>query len=49
MLPLRSPLLAVQESGGHELVNYIDTKAKCGHLKKIYLERNFAAGVYKGL
>ncbi len=30
----------------HGLINYIDTKANCRHLKKIDLKRNFAAGVY---
>ncbi len=33
----------------HELINYIDTKAKCRYLKKIYSQRGFAAGVYQSL
>jgi len=36
-------------SGHHELINYIDTKVKCRHLKKIDLQRDFAAGVYQSL
>jgi hypothetical protein len=30
----------------HGLISYKDTKAKCRHLKKIDLQRDFAAGVY---
>jgi hypothetical protein len=30
----------------HGLINFIDTKAKCRHLKTIYLYRDFVAGVY---
>ncbi len=33
----------------HGLINYIDTQAKCRHLKKNYLQRDFAAGVYQDL
>ncbi len=34
---------------GHGLINYIDTKAKCRHLKKLPVKRDFAAGVYQSL
>ncbi len=30
----------------HGIINYVDTKAKCRHVKKIDLERDFVAGVY---
>ncbi len=30
----------------HRLINYIDTKAKCRHLKKLTCKGDFAAGVY---
>ncbi len=33
--------------GMHGLINYIETKAKCCHPKKIYLYMDFAAGVYR--
>jgi hypothetical protein len=33
----------------HGLINYIETKAKGCHLKKIYLYRDFEAGVYQSL
>jgi hypothetical protein len=47
----RCPSLREVETGrdkgeGHGLINYMDTKTKCRHLKKIDLERDFAAGVY---
>ncbi len=32
----------------HGLINYIDTKAKCRHLKN-YLLRDLTAGVYQSL
>ncbi len=32
-----------------ETMDYMDTKAKCRHLKNINLERDFAAGVYLSL
>jgi hypothetical protein len=31
------------------LVNYIDTKVKCRHLKKLTCKGDFAAGVYQSL
>ncbi len=33
----------------HGLINHQGTKAKCRHLKKIYVQRDFAAGVYHSL
>jgi hypothetical protein len=45
----------LQQTGGRAerlkrcLINYTDTKAKCRHLKKIYLKRDFGAGVYQSL
>jgi hypothetical protein len=33
----------------HGLVNYMDTKAKCRHLKIFTCKRYFAAGVYQSL
>jgi hypothetical protein len=33
----------------HGLINYIDIKAKCGHLKKLTGKRGFAAGVNHSL
>ncbi len=31
----------------HGLINYVDTKAKCCHLKKWTFNKDFAAGVYQ--
>ncbi len=31
------------------LINYIDTKAKCRHIKIIDLQKDFVAGVYQSL
>jgi hypothetical protein len=42
-----SPLPHSLINHNHGLIKYIDTKAKCCHPKKIYLQRAFAAGVYQ--
>jgi hypothetical protein len=38
-----------QDAGNQSLINYEDAKAKCRNLKKIYLQRDFVAGIYQSL
>jgi hypothetical protein len=45
---MASPIFS-EFAADHGLINYIETKAKGCHLKKIYLKRDFEAGVYKSL
>ncbi len=35
-----------EERLAHGLINYIENKSQCFHVKKIYLYRDFTAGVY---
>ncbi len=44
--PAKTPL---SEGSNHGLINYIDTTAKCRHLKKLTWEGDFAAAVFKSL
>jgi hypothetical protein len=36
-----------ENNNNHGLIDYIDTKPKCCHLKKLTCKGTFAAGVYQ--